>query len=268
MYVWFNVFVQWLTCLTCLRKAYCTRASTGCHYKQGFSSKLHVQPMRGTWTFFWNCKRPYQERGCKVFEKITDQFKMNFFLWSTNPFFHCFCSCRVLIFNIADNLAFSVSFDPLIGLACISSKTHNLQAIFSSYLVPKPCMFCEESLGLELFDRNSSVQEFYSLKALIPLEQVNTWVVEKKILISKRRTGLVSLNFIVCKWVLWWACSLFSRMIEWCAMLITFLIYGNDVISLESRPLNFHVFKHTYSLRPQRYLKSSLKRVLNQFRNK
>ena len=86
----------------------------------------------------------------------------------------------MLIFNIAANLAFSVSFDPLIGLACVSSKTHNLQAIFSSYLVPKPCMFCEESLGLELFDRNSSVQEFYSLKALIPLEQVNTWVVEKK----------------------------------------------------------------------------------------
>ena len=48
------------------------------------------------------------------------------------------------------------------------------------YLVPKPCMFCEESLGLELFDRNSSVQQFYGLKALIPLEQVNTWVVEKK----------------------------------------------------------------------------------------
>ena len=39
-------------------------------------------------------------------------------------------------------------------------------------------MFCEESLGL--VDRNSSVQEFYGLKALIPLEQVNTWVVEKK----------------------------------------------------------------------------------------
>ena len=41
-------------------------------------------------------------------------------------------------------------------------------------------MFCEESLGLELFNRNSSVQEFYGLKALIPLEQMNTWVVEKK----------------------------------------------------------------------------------------
>ena len=60
-------------------------------------------------------------------------------------------------------------------------------------------MFCEEILGkinncdLELF-RNGSVHEFYrlkefycifvSLKELITLEQVNTSVVEKKILIS------------------------------------------------------------------------------------
>ena len=47
-----------------------------------------------------------------------------------------------------------------------------------------PCMFCEESLGninakdIELF-RNGSVREFYRLKALIALEQVNTSVVEK-----------------------------------------------------------------------------------------
>ena len=55
---------------------------------------------------------------------------------------------------------------------------------------PKPRMFWEESLGLELF-RNGSVDEFYRLKALITLEQVNTLVVEKKrrILISKRLTG-------------------------------------------------------------------------------
>ena len=31
------------------------------------------------------------------------------------------------------------------------------------------------------------------------------------------------------------------------AILITFLISGNDVISLESRPLNFCVFIHVYS---------------------
>ena len=78
----------------------------------------------------------------------------------------------MLIFNIAANLAFSVSFDPLIiGLACVSSKTYNLQAIFSSYLVLKPCMFSEESLGLELF-WNGSVQEFYGLKVLITF---NNW---------------------------------------------------------------------------------------------
>ena len=46
-------------------------------------------------------------------------------------------------------------------------------------------MFCEESLGkihatgVELF-RKGSVLEFYRLKALITLEQVNTSVVEKK----------------------------------------------------------------------------------------
>ena len=34
-------------------------------------------------------------------------------------------------------------------------------------------------------------------------------------------------------------------------MYITFFISGNDVISLESRPLNFRVFIHAYSLRPQ-----------------
>ena len=53
-------------------------------------------------------------------------------------------------------------------------------------------MFCEESLGLELF-QNGSVQEFYGLKALITLEQENTWVVEVKnlIKISKRQTGRV-----------------------------------------------------------------------------
>ena len=40
-------------------------------------------------------------------------------------------------------------------------------------------MFFEESLDLDLF-RNRSVHEFYPLKALITLEQVNTSVVERK----------------------------------------------------------------------------------------
>ena len=48
-----------------------------------------------------------------------------------------------------------------------------------------------------------------------------------------------------------------------------FFISGNDVISLESRPLNFHViFIQAYSLGPQTYFRSSLTHVLNQFRNK
>ena len=52
-------------------------------------------------------------------------------------------------------------------------------------------------------------------------------------------------------------------------MFITFLISGNDVISLKSRPLNFRVFIHAYVLWPQTYLRPSLiARVLNQSRNK
>ena len=52
-------------------------------------------------------------------------------------------------------------------------------------------------------------------------------------------------------------------------MFITFLISGNDAISLKSRPLNFRVFIHAYNLWPQTYLRSSLiARVLNQSRNK
>ena len=40
-------------------------------------------------------------------------------------------------------------------------------------------------------------------------------------------------------------------MIEMTSYVSSFLISGNDVISLESRPLNFCVFIHAYSLRPQ-----------------
>ena len=40
-------------------------------------------------------------------------------------------------------------------------------------------MFWEESLGIALF-RIGSVHEFYRLKELITLEQVNTLVVKKK----------------------------------------------------------------------------------------
>ena len=63
--------------------------------------------------------------------------------------------------------------------------------------------------------------------------------------------------------------GLFSAMIEMTRhVLITFLISGNDVISLESRPLNFRVIIHAYSLRPQKYFRLSLSRVLNQLRDK
>ena len=92
----------------------------------------------------------------------------------------------------------------LISIACVSSDSHNLQAVFfSSYLVHKttvvvPGVLLAENvetgnknrcvteatqathvLRRELF-RNGSVYEFYRLKALITLEQVNTSVVENK----------------------------------------------------------------------------------------
>ena len=65
---------------------------------------------------------------------------------------------------------------------------------------------------------------------------------------SKRKRGktsIVIVTFIVCKWVLWWERGLVLAMIEMTRhVLITFLISGNDVISLESRPLNFLVIIH------------------------
>ena len=41
----------------------------------------------------------------------------------------------------------------------------------------------------------------------------------------------------------------------------TFSIPGNDVISLELRPLNYRVFKHTYSLLPEKYFSLSIRRI-------
>ena len=52
-----------------------------------------------------------------------------------------------------------------------------------------------------------------------------------------------------------------SAMIEMMRRVHTFLISGTNVISLESRPLNFRVFIHAYSLRPQTYFQSSLTRT-------
>ena len=79
-------------------------------------------------------------------------------------------------------------------LYCILNKFHACQIWSLSFKMlrpwklairivvrPKPRMFREESLGSELF-RIGSVHEFYRLKALITLEQVNTSVI--KILLS------------------------------------------------------------------------------------
>ena len=59
---------------------------------------------------------------------------------------------------------------------CLTEATHVLRRKLRQ----------DERLNLELF-RNVSVHEFYRLKALITLEQVNTaeWPEKKKILISK-----------------------------------------------------------------------------------
>ena len=89
----------------------------------------------------------------------------------------------------------------------------------------KPRMFCEQSLrkikfkGSELF-RNVSVHEFYRLKALITLEKLNTTEWSKKIRIVIRLSSLAKLrwsgtvNFHCMQMALWWACDLFSAMIE------------------------------------------------------
>ena len=56
----------------------------------------------------------------------------------------------------------------------------------------------------------------------------------------------------------------FSAIIERTCHVNHFLISDNDVISLESRFLNFRVFMHAHSLRPQTYFWSSLTRELSQ----
>ena len=55
----------------------------------------------------------------------------------------------------------------------------------------------------------------------------------------KRLTGRVLQTVIVCKWILWWACGLFSAMIEMTRhVLIRFFIFGSDII-LAERVYNF-----------------------------
>ena len=104
-------------------------------------------------------------------------------------------------------------------------------------------LFCEESLGaidakvLELF-RNGSEHEFYRLKALITLEQVKASIVGLW-------TGWVLLTLIFCKWVFWWACGLFSAMIEMTHHLHH--VFGLWQWCNFSR-IDFRVFMHAYSI--------------------
>ena len=61
---------------------------------------------------------------------------------------------------------------------------------------------------------------------------------------------------------------IFAKKTEMTCPVNHFLNSGNDVISLESRPLNFHVFIHKYSLPPQTYFRWSLTCVLDQYIHK
>ena len=118
-------------------------------------------------------------------------------------------------------------------------------------------MFSAESLGK--IKVRAFAKHVVSLARILSLKSIDYfgtseqyWVVEKiRILISK--TEMVG----CCKLLLYAneTCDehavYFRRWLKWRVMSITFLISGNDGISLESRPLNFRVFIHAYSLRPQ-----------------
>ena len=83
----------------------------------------------------------------------------------------------------------------------------------------KPRMFCEERLGnikFRVFPKRAGAR-------ILSLESVDYfgtsehyWVVEKKkrILISKTETQSSVVNFHCMQMALWWACGLFSAMIE------------------------------------------------------
>ena len=57
-------------------------------------------------------------------------------------------------------------------------------------------------------------------------------------------SGVVK-TFIVCKWVMWWACSYLQRRLKWRAMFFTFLLFVNDIFSLESS-VDFRISVHAY----------------------
>ena len=129
-------------------------------------------------------------------------------------------------------------------------------------------MFCKESLGKIKF---RAFPEQVSPR-IVSLESIDYFGTsehfsgrkkkKKNLIISK--TSIVSVvNFHNCMQM-----SLLAMFEMTHHVLITFFISGNDVISLEWRPLNFCVIIQAYSLRLQMCFRLLLTHVLNQFRNK
>ena len=129
-------------------------------------------------------------------------------------------------------------------------------------------MFCKESLGKIKF---RAFPEQFSPQ-IVSLESIDYFGTsehfsgrkkkKKNLIISK--TSIVSVvNFQNCMQM-----SLLAMFEMTHHVLITFFISGNDVISLESWPLNFCVIIQAYSLRLQMCFRLLLTHVLNQFRNK
>ena len=129
-------------------------------------------------------------------------------------------------------------------------------------------MFCKESLGKIKF---RAFPEQVSPR-IVSLESIDYFGTsehfsgrkkkKKNLIISK--TSIVSVvNFHNCMQM-----SLLATFEMTHHVLITFFVSGNDVISLEWRPLNFCVIIQAYSLRLQMCFRLLLTHVLNQFRNK
>ena len=117
-------------------------------------------------------------------------------------------------------------------------------------------------LNLELFRPCRSTNSIASKRWLL----WNKWALLSR---QKKTRILISKTAMVGCYKLWLyanascdehAIYCRSAMIEMTCHVNHFL--SNDIISLESRPLNFRVFIQAYSLRPQTYLRS-LTRVLN-----
>ena len=107
-----------------------------------------------------------------------------------------------------------------------------------------PYMFCEENLGdinakdVELF-WNGSNHKLYHLKALITLEQVHTSVIRKKRRIFDGEAnwlGVVNFHCIQMSTVMSMQVTFDQQWLKWQTTFITFLLSGNDVISLKLGP--------------------------------